>query len=107
MANAVNDSILYEELRLFINEKGGVPKKFISIPPNYINLDNDEETEWEEELEYDTEHIPNQKELTKLVKENIDQSEDIYSIFNLSMRFLTDNAIGEYWSKHIINALYE
>lgn len=106
MANVVNNSVLYEELKSFINENGGIPKKFITIPHNNIALNNDEETEWAKDLNHDTEFVPDQIELTKLVKNRIGSTKDIYSAFDLVARVLTDNAVNGYWSKHIINALY-
>ncbi|MEX1268737.1 MAG: hypothetical protein WEA56_07015 [Balneolaceae bacterium] len=105
MANAVKNSVLYDELKSFINKNGGIPKKFISIPPNYIAL-NDEDTEWEIELNGETVHVPDQIELTKMVKHRISSADNTYSAFGLAMRVLTDNSVNGYWSKHIISALY-
>lgn len=106
MANVVNNSILFDELKSFINESGGVPKKFISVPPDNIALNNDEKTEWEKELNHDNQYVPDQIELKSLVKNRMGSSEDIYSAFDLTVRVLTDNAVNGYWSKHIVNALY-
>lgn len=105
VANASNNSVLYEELRTFINKNGGVPKKYISIPPDNIGL-NEEETDWEMELEKEIEYVPNQKELANFVNNRINSTDDFSSAFDLSIRVFTDNAVNGYWSKHIIKALY-